>query len=891
MAKECGPKEFLDTNDTKPEDWPCCSCPVGSFCGSSVEKKGIVAMSGYYRVPETFFSDPNRSATLIEYGKQHDKDKGCTKAPVFVLCPYQERCFGYNTTSTPTQTGNSSSSDNKARENDEACPVGRDPDIAIPGDWEGCKTGTEGPMCALCAKGWAREGNACGPCTADALGKKAGLFATAACIIAIVVYNLRRFFKKFPRRLKKMKKDLFRILVIIINFSQIGTSLPTVFNVRWPENYLRLLDSLNVFNINLLELTGVSCATEIDHGAKLLAMACFPGVLVLYAVFKYLRNRCESYKRVHNSNEALHERLWHKASGMAFDVVDHEGDQSVNAGELIELFHHLGVKLDKPSANKIIMEWSDNKPLIVEDFHGREIMELTRHNWLRNVNSDLGHRLIHRKEQDKAIKWTDNFQTISVALASVGELMLAIHAPVSQAAFEWFWTTQLGNRYVLKVDPGVWYGDAYWMKIVPVALFVLLVLTIGLPLILFVGLLTHRQNLDSLTSLSRFGWMYDRYSPGAEWWGLHEVVRKCILTGMLIYINLIELRVAIAAFVSVIAVLNLNFWAPFRNKTVFWVSQAAFVTTTLKYLVAMFRLSNEHNPEADKWSEIVGTFLITMDVLTFLCFFVGGCMLVHYMVKELKKTRSDDMHDKVIRRKSSVRRVVRPGGTGSSSGDPSKVVPYATPPSKAAAATPTAVRSAQKLRPPSGTMDTTKVVPMVQSEAPAETKANGHFASELKLSTTVGFGGGTLSEESKAATGLATPGVRAAVPALSEERVSRLQNLPSLEGSGGEPMPTIDASEELPAGVVSSARVSRLQNMMNHQSPEGAEGGKFVETAENGNESLIELTVPMGSHPGQLISVVQENGEAIHVKVPKHMKPGMTFTVNRASLASNHMDL
>ena len=72
---------------------------------------------------------------------------------------------------------------------------------------------------------------------------------------------------------------------------------------------------------------------------------------------------------------------------------------------------------------------------------------------------------------------------------------------------------------------------------------------------------------------------------------------------------------------------------------------------------------------------------------------------------------------------------------------------------------------------------------------------------------------------------------------------------------------------------------------------EGAEGDKFVETAENGNESLIELTVPMGSHPGQLISVVQENGEAIHVKVPKHMKPGMTFTVNRASLASNHMDL
>ena len=40
--------------------------------------------------------------------------------------------------------------------------------------------------------------------------------------------------------------------------------------------------------------------------------------------------------------------------------MDHEGDQSLGATELISLFRHLGVKLDESAATKIIMDWSDN---------------------------------------------------------------------------------------------------------------------------------------------------------------------------------------------------------------------------------------------------------------------------------------------------------------------------------------------------------------------------------------------------------------------------------------------------------------------------------------------------------------------------------------------------
>jgi len=72
----------------------------------------------------------------------------------------------------------------------------------------------------------------------------------------------------------------------------------------------------------------------------------------------------------------------------------------------------------------------------------------------------------------------------------------------------------------------------------------------------------HRNELDSVISLSRFGWSYDRYNLGVEWWGIHEIVRKAILTGLLIYIPSISLRVCVALVVSIVAVMNLNYFQP-----------------------------------------------------------------------------------------------------------------------------------------------------------------------------------------------------------------------------------------------------------------------------------------------------------------------------------------
>ena len=58
---------------------------------------------------------------------------------------------------------------------------------------------------------------------------------------------------------------------------------------------------------------------------------------------------------------------------------------------------------------------------------------------------------------------------------------------------------------------------------------------------------------------------------GAEFWQLHDVILKMILTGMLIYVPPAE-RAGVAALVCMIAIANLNYFRPHKNTLLFWLS-------------------------------------------------------------------------------------------------------------------------------------------------------------------------------------------------------------------------------------------------------------------------------------------------------------------------------
>jgi hypothetical protein len=55
-------------------------------------------------------------------------------------------------------------------------------------------------------------------------------------------------------------------------------------------------------------------------------------------------------------------------------------------------------------------------------------------------------------------------------------------------------------------------------------------------------------------------------------------------------------------------------------------------------------------------------------------------------------------------------------------------------------------------------------------------------------------------------------------------------------------------------------------------------------------DGLVEIAVPEGAHPGQSVTVRLDGGHVVHAKVPRGLKPGMTFTVPIAK-QENHADL
>ena len=163
---------WIDVFETDPSKWRCCRCPTGGAC-EQTPKEGIVSRDGYWRISPEYFSKGNTFLSERDLFIKSDNDnRTCTHAPVFVLCPYQERCLGIKDGSRGMV----------------------DPSL------EQCKVGTEGPMCALCSEGYAREGSSCAPCSVDALGKKAAVFAIGLVLVVIFLLLAKHCFGKMPRR-------------------------------------------------------------------------------------------------------------------------------------------------------------------------------------------------------------------------------------------------------------------------------------------------------------------------------------------------------------------------------------------------------------------------------------------------------------------------------------------------------------------------------------------------------------------------------------------------------------------------------------------------------------------------------------------------------------------
>ena len=101
-----------------------------------------------------------------------------------------------------------------------------------------------------------------------------------------------------------------------------------------------------------------------------------------------------------------------------------------------------------------------------------------------------------------------------------------------------------------------------------------------------------------------------RYNVGVEWWEIVELVRKLILTGVLIYCPAYG-RTTTAVLVCIVSIAMLNRYEPQRTRSIFWVCQGSYFITTLKYLATTFDLSG------DDQTNTLGYIMIAADLLVY----------------------------------------------------------------------------------------------------------------------------------------------------------------------------------------------------------------------------------------------------------------------------------
>jgi hypothetical protein len=138
----------------------------------------------------------------------------------------------------------------------------------------------------------------------------------------------------------------------------------------------------------------------------------------------------------------------------------------------------------------------------------------------------------------------------------------------------------------------------------------LVIFTFGLPLALALVLVRNRKILRTPKVMEKYGFLYDTYIPGAEYWDIQELLRRLLLTGMLLFLPPTT-RLAASLLVSIVAVALLFGVKPHRARVIQRLEQSSFVILTFKYVGSVLLMVDLTETDAG----ILGTGFILLDAI------------------------------------------------------------------------------------------------------------------------------------------------------------------------------------------------------------------------------------------------------------------------------------
>ena len=228
---------------------------------------------------------------------------------------------------------------------------------------------------------------------------------------------------------------------------------------------------------------------------------------------------------------------------------------------------------------------------------------------------------------DLTLRYIAKHHVFTFWVSGAAQMLFMFHAPVSSKAFLYFDCTRLGARSFLRADYDLECWRSEWFAFLPVAVILMFGFALALPAITAGYMLHHRKHLGSPNVRERVGFLMQPYRSGVQWWEAADLIRKMILSGMLIYLPP-STRTAMAVLICVIAVTLLSYFQPHGNRTVFWIAEACYMMTTLKFLSVTFRGTSGDGKLSETESFVMGVFLIVLDCIMYIGLAIGVSLVM-----------------------------------------------------------------------------------------------------------------------------------------------------------------------------------------------------------------------------------------------------------------------
>ena len=456
----------------------------------------------------------------------------------------------------------------------------------------GCIAGTAGVLCETCSPGYGKRAGACETCDTSSVVTYTAILVVCVLLMTLVVYLVER--KLYAHRhYAAAWKEFMRVVKINVDFLQVNSAMPSVMSVSFPTNFIDFTSTFDFINVDMLSLTGAACASGVNFMTTFGVMSLLPWCALLIGALVYV---CGQRRKIAADDQTLR-----RTAHDIFLMVDEDRSGTIDPEE-----YRMALK-------------SIDTTGIKQSMDEREFTD--------RVLSLDGARVT---------SWWKGKRVASTALYATVQILLLVHTPVTRKVFEFFNCRTVHTREFLKADYTIecWSPAYTWFSFY--VIFVGLAFTLGFPIYAGAYLLRNRQSLYTGELQARIGFLYAAFIKGSEGWEVHEIGRKTLLTGFLLFLQSRPLvQAAVGSMICGVSMCSLNYFQPHKNRVVFWLAQTSFLVTFLKFLCATVLIGSAGHAG-------IGALMIASDVFFFVASLGGliaSLVLLHRKIKALDQSK------------------------------------------------------------------------------------------------------------------------------------------------------------------------------------------------------------------------------------------------------------